>query len=250
MADNIAAFRPSYRPEPPDSLFSPDMRRLALAAAAITGGLTLVVAGYHMLGHAHTGVPVIEAMSGPIKVKPDHPGGMVVAGAGDAGPANQVERLAPPPEQPALSALRAKLHAAEKKIARQQAELEQAQHVSPRIVAAPPVRRAAAIAPLDLAIPQVAQPLPLPSIISPRPEANAVQLAAFESEAAARAYWGDLQKKLPTLFHDRRPELEQADFAGHHIWRLRTGGFVTVSSAATFCARLRDQGTDCKIAAF
>jgi hypothetical protein len=249
MADNIAAFRPSYRPAPSDSVFSPDMRRMAIAATALTVVLTLVVAGWHMMGHTQAGVPVIEAQSGPVRIKPEHAGGMIVAGATTGSPQDQAEKLAPPAEQPELAVLRAKLRATQKKLARQQAELEQA-HVSPRITPAPPVQRAAALAPLDLNPPAVMTPFPMPPITATSADGTAIQLAAFDSEAAARADWSVLQKKLPALLGHRAPDIERAEVAGHPVWRLRTGGFANVASAATFCARLRAQGADCKIAAF
>jgi hypothetical protein len=250
MADNIAAFRPSYRPTEPDSIFGPDMRRMAIAAVTVTAVLGISLAGWHMLGHAHGGaVPVIEAAAGPVRVKPVNPGGMVVAGATSTAQ-DQTERLAPPAEQPELAALHAQLRAAHKKIARQQAELEQARMMAPRIAPAPPVQHAAAMAPLDLLSPPVMAPVSLPAILPPSREGKAVQLAAFDSQEAALADWAILQKKLPALLGHRVPEIERADVAGHPIWRLRTGGFASVTSATSFCARLRQLGADCKLAVF
>jgi hypothetical protein len=247
MADNIAAFRPSYRPAPEEGILSADMRRMALVAVSVTAAFAACAAGWHMLGHIHGGgVPVIEAAAGPVRVKPQNPGGLVVAGATTAAQ-DQTEKLAPPAEQPELAALHAQLRAAHRKIARQQAELDQAR-LAPRIAAAPPVQHAAAIAPLDLLSLPVTAPVALPAIVPP--QGNAVQLAAFDSQAAALADWATLQKKWPALLGHRIPEIERADVAGRPIWRLRTGGFASVASATSFCARLRQQGADCKLAIF
>jgi hypothetical protein len=249
MADNVASFRPSYRPAQEEGIFSPDMRRMVVAACSVTALFAAGVAGWHMLGHAHGGaVPVIEPVAGPVRIKPENPGGMFVAGATNAAE-DQTEKLAPPTEQPELAALHAQLRAAHKKIARQQAELDQAR-MAPRIAPAPPVQRAAAIAPLDLLSPPVLAPVSLPAILPPSREGNAVQLAAFDSQEAALAEWATLQKKWPALLGHRVPEIERADFAGHPIWRLRTGGFASVAGATSFCARVRQLGADCKLAIF
>jgi hypothetical protein len=248
MTDNIAAFRPSYRPKREEGVFTADMWRMVAIAGGITGGLALLVAGSHLLGHRHGGaVPVIEAQAGPIRVKPDHPGGMSVAGATDEAQ-DQTEKLAPAAEAPRIDMLKAQLKAATRKIARQQAELIQAARVGPRIAPPAPVEHAASLTPLSL-LPPSPPVLQLPAIVAPQAGTMEIQLAAFDSEAGARADWAALRKKIPGL-RGRAPDIQQAEFAGHPIWRLRTGGFASVAEAATFCAHLRDQGTDCKIAAF
>jgi hypothetical protein len=79
---------------------------------------------------------------------------------------------------------------------------------------------------------------------------TSVQLAAFTDAAAAQAGWDLLLKKAPELLGGRAPEITRTQVAGRTMWRLRTGGFDSVAHAAAFCAKMRDHGADCSIAAF
>jgi hypothetical protein len=80
MSDQVSAPRPMYRPsrEEHHGMDSGLMRILfiagGVAAAAITG-----YAVYSFVGHSGGGLPVVQADPRPIRVKPDNPGGMVVA---------------------------------------------------------------------------------------------------------------------------------------------------------------------------
>ena len=89
----------------PSARDGPGTKRLALIAGGIGGALVLLVGGWSLIGHRSTGVPVIEADSRPMRVKPDNPGGMQVAGANEdilsGGADGDGGKLAPPPETPA-----------------------------------------------------------------------------------------------------------------------------------------------------
>ena len=226
MSDRIGFARPSYRPEPANGL-DPDMRRMAIVAAGLGGALFLVVGTMSLLHRSHHGVPVIEALSGPVRVKPADPGGMKVMGADDAAPG--AETLAPEAERPQIAALRARVKAA--KGAATQAEARPA-----AIVETPAPQKTAAM-------------MPAPAL-APVPAGMAVQLAAFDSAAAAEQDWGRLAVKMPELLGMQKPEVIRAQLAGHSVWRLRTGNFATLAEAATFCNRLRSHGSDCSIARF
>jgi hypothetical protein len=273
-----ARFRPSYRPQKTPGGLDPDMKRMGIVAAGIGGALAVVIGLGMMIGHHHHGVPVIEASAGPVRIKPVNAGGEhFPADTGAA--ANTTQALAPAAEQPQINALRAQLNAVKKQVARQAAEtaaqtaaqtaqiakLERAKHLAndgsarpdaarlagatpSAIAAAPPVQRASATA--RIAAPDAA-PRAKFDVIPPAQQAGAaVQLAAFTDEKAAQTGWETLVKKTPDLLGGRTPEILKAQAAGRTMWRLRTGGFTTVADAASFCAKMRDHGADCSIAAF
>ncbi len=111
MSDEIEVGGPAWR-QPRVRGLDPDLRRMLLVAAAAGGALVLVLGGWSMLGHRNRGVPVIEAPSGPVRVRPENPGGMsvgVLPGPvdGDGGEGT----LAPPPEAPDPQRLRAQVQA-------------------------------------------------------------------------------------------------------------------------------------------
>jgi hypothetical protein len=169
------------------------------------------------LHRVHHGVPVIEPLAGPVRIKPADPGGMKVMGADDAAP-SAAEKLAPPPERPQIAALRARVKAAH----------------APPIVAAPPPQKVSAVAP----------------VTQSAATGVSVQLAAFDSADLAEQDWGRLAARMPALFNSRKPEVVRADVHGRSLWRLRTGGFASEVEAAAFCKKVQAQGGDCSVAAF
>jgi hypothetical protein len=224
--------RPSYRPETTPGI-DPDMRRMALVAAGFGGAVALVIGAFSLSHHVHHGVPVIEPMAGPVRVKPADPGGMKVAGAEDDA-AVGTEKLAPPPEEPELHALRAKAHPHVARPAASPVTVAQPA-VLPPIAPAPAVQQAAAT--------RIVPPAAPTRDIS-------VQIGAFESEQAATQDWGKSAERMPSMFDGHTPKVERTELAGHTVWRLRTGGFATVAAATEFCQKIRAKGGDCSIAAF
>jgi hypothetical protein len=168
---------------------------------------------------------VIAPPPGPVRVAPADPGGMKLAGDGEDAGAPGTEKLAPAAEQPELRALRAKEH---------KAPVMAEAAPPPRVQTAPPVQQAAALA----AAPPDA------------PGGTMVQLAAFESQAAAEQDWGRMAEKMPELFTRHKPEVDRVSLAGRTVFRLRTGGFPSIAAATEFCAAIREKGGDCSIAAF
>jgi hypothetical protein len=230
----------------------PATQRLALIAAGLGSILVVVIGGWSMTGHRNTAVPVVQADSHPVRVKPQNPGGMQVAGANEdimsGGTDTNDGKLAPPPEAPAPQALRA----------------------PPAIVAAPaptPVVAAipAAPKPVTAAVvsatpkPVVEKPIaspdkrvaaPAPDRTTPAEKGTFVQLAAVSSEETAKAEWQRLEKRMPDLLGHRQPAISKIDLDGHTLWRVRTGGFHAVSEATVFCERVRAKGTGCSVAGF
>ena len=241
----------SYR-VPRRSGMDPNTRRLAIIAGGIGGALALLIGGWEVAGHRHHGVPVVEADAGPVKVKPDNPGGMKIAGqnedilsgaADDAGKA----AMAPPPETPDPKALKA----AEKKPAP-----AAAMPAAPSVVASAPP--AAAPAPVARAAAPEAKPAPARPAAPPAAKATpapaghgaAVQLAALGSEEQAREEWRRLEHKMPSLLGGRKPEVSRIEHDGKTFWRLRTGGFASAADATSFCEKLKANGAGCAVAAF
>lgn len=210
--------------------------KVLLTVAAGLGGLLVAgVGGWALSGRHAAVVPVIEADSRPVRVKPENPGGLQVAGADEqvmGGRGSRVQSLAPPAETPAAQALRAQMPP--------QAAVPPPVPALPALPAAPP----AAV---------VLQPalLPAPTAIrqAPAPAAGGtlVQLAAVDSEGAAQTEWQRLAKRMPGLLGDRQPVVQKAERDGRALWRLRTGGFLDIAEATAFCARVRAKGGACSI---
>jgi len=231
--------------------------RLLLIAAGL-GGTLLVVLGLSLVGGHHRGaIPVIEAEAGPVRVKPDNPGGMSIAGSEDeilsSTSGDDSGKLAPAAEAPALQALHA------------QEQAEAARAAAPRIaaVAPPAVPAPAVVAPTPAVAPPVpaaperkpaAHPVVLAAAHPPetRPAGHAtdVQLGAVDSEAAAQQEWARLARKAPELLGARQPTFSRLERGGQTFWRLRTGGFGSVAEATSFCERVRAKRMPCDIAAF
>jgi hypothetical protein len=211
----------------------PATRRLALIAAGLGGALLLVIGGSSLLGHRSDTVPVVQADSRPIRVKPENPGGMQVAGANEdilsGDTASTDGKLAPPPETPEPQALRASPH-----------------------VAPAPAPPAVAVAP-----PAPSKPVPEKLVAAPEkhPTASAVakstfvQLAAVHSEDAAKSEWQRMTKRFPDLAR-HQPAFSKTDRDGHVLWRVRAGGFPDVAQATTFCERAHAKGLGCSVADF
>ena len=251
-------------------------RRLALIAGGIGALLVAMVGGWSMLGHRPAGIPLIAPPPGPVRVKPADPGGMqLTAGqvAQTNGPAAQA--LAPGPEAPAPEALQAEVDAARKADAPAPAASRVLASAIPAPAAAAPVATVAAplagtvsrpavtvppavaggdapdaatsIAPTRSAVPDT-----VPAEVAPQADAggHAVQLAALDSEAAARAEWSRLARQAPSLFGNRAPVIVHISRNGRQFYRLRTGGFASVADVTAFCGRARALGIACTPADF
>lgn len=200
--------------------------KVLLFTAAGLGGLLLAGLGGWALSGRHAAViPVIEADSRPVRVKPENAGGLQVAGADEqvmGGRGSRIQGLAPPAEVPAAQALRAQMPPQ---------PAPAAPDVVPSMAAAPP--------PAELP----AQPIRQAPVSTPL-----VQLAAVDSEGAAQSEWQRLAKRMPDLLGDHRPVVERADRDGRAVWRVRTGGFTDIAEATAFCARVRAKGAACSLA--
>lgn len=201
-------------------------KTLLFTAAGLGGLLLAGLGGWALSGRHAAVVPVIEADSRPVRVKPENAGGLQVAGADGqpaGGPGSRNQGLAPPAEVPAAQALRAQMPPP--------AAVPQPAPAAPAVV--PPT----AAAPSPAAAPARQAPVP----------ATLVQLAAVDSEEAAQSEWQRLARRMPDLLGDHRPVVQRSDRDGRAIWRVRTGGFTDIAEATAFCARVRAKGAACSI---
>lgn len=278
------AYATSYDARPARAGLDRGTKRLVLAACGLGAVLAAVVGGWAMRGGDRP-VPVFEADGRPLRVKPENPGGMQVAGLDEL--EGKAAGMAPKPEAPSPQALRAQLPPNPNRSAPNAASGADPASSPPAISrrdvgeadrAAPP---AAAVQPAPApstspqsTSPQSTRPSAAPSRptapagvasgsapgaaasapAAPAPDAPAaaalVQLAAVASEQAAQAEWQRLAKRMPELLGGRKPMVQRVDRDGRTIWRVRTGGFADLAEAAGFCGRVRAKGASCSIAAF
>ncbi len=265
MREDLEIPPPGYRVARRSAGLDPATKRLATIAAGIGGVLVVLVGIWSMVGGSGTGVPVVPAPAGPMRVKPSNPGGMQVMGANNpvlgGGKGTGQPQLAPPPETPDLQALQSPPPA--QPAATPPSVTEDGESVPPANAALGPasVPAAPSVAANGLPLPPPAPP-PLrlaalsTSTASPPPAGigtgtqTEVQFAALSSKQNALNEWTELQAALPGLLGGRQPLVSQVEVDGHTFWRLRTGGFANIAAATRFCASVRAQGKACDIASF
>jgi hypothetical protein len=241
---------PSYRLDRRQGMDA-NTRHLVIAASVIASALALMIGIYSATGHHRAGVPVIEADSRPLRVKPVDPGGLEIAdndaailsGAGEGQAA-----MAPPPEVPAPQALRSQVTQAVAPVAPPPV---QSVSLTPGVRSDPkPVHVAAT---LPLAKP----PAPVSGAVAAAPPVAAgaaghalVQLAALATQEAALAEWQRLTRRMPDVLGGHQPTVVKAEREGRTFFRLRTGGFADVAQARDFCEKVKAKGAGCSIATF
>jgi hypothetical protein len=240
---------PTYRVPRRNAGMDSNTRQLALIAGGIGGVLVLLIGGWQLAGHHGGGVPVVQADTRPMRVKPDNPGGMQVSGQDDAilgGKTDAKAALAPAPEAPAPQALKAQI------VAQPPPPPPPAPAVA-RPAPAPPVV-AAVVAPPAEPKPAPAPAKPVVAAKAPPPEpvvhGPQVQLAALTTEQGALSEWQRLAHKMPDVLGGRKPAVVKIAHDGKTLWRLRTGGFTDTAQASSFCDRVKAKGAECSVASF
>jgi hypothetical protein len=247
VSDDLDIPSPTYRVPRHRRGMDSGTRRLAIIAAGLGGGLVVLVGGWSLLGHHSTGVPVIEADSSPLRVKPENPGGMSVAGSNEEilsdGADGTVGKLAPASETPAPQNMQAaKPPVVASAPPPPPAAPPAPAPVAPPVVAAAPVAKPPAAAPVHVTAAESAHPM--------NGKGALVQLAALSSEDAAKVEWERLEKRMPDLLGKHQPAVSKFERDGKTFWRLRTGGFSDIAQATAFCEQVRAKGNGCSIAAF
>lgn len=191
-------------------------------------------------------VPVVAPPAGPVRVRPDRPGGMEIVGSLDeAFDTDEPVVLAPAPEEPALAALQAQAESGWSAMQEQEpgepttptaivtsvADTDEAQDVRTRATSAE-------------------VPRPAPHGLSTPRGTYQVQLAALESERAARAELARLRNRLPQILGARAALIQPAKRNGVTVWRLRITEFSHRLEAQQFCESIQAAGAGCVVASF
>jgi len=279
LDDELRIPPPGYRSAPQRR--AEEMRRVLMIGGAAGLVLLLCVIGYFVVaGGGSDTVPLIQASTKPVKVKPENPGGLTVSTPSGAlpGAGGQDVSLAPPPEKPDPAALaaQAKQEQQQSAVARSAAVAKPAvpngsggTTPSAPIATAPSAQAPAVSIP---SVPETPAPLgqkqamtiPPPSKESAKvhdlaqeytPPAGGggsvkVQLAALDSKEAAERAWTHLTQRMPGLFAGRHPMFVEAKVNGRTYWRVRMAGFRTRGEADKFCQDVHAHGGACAIAAF
>jgi hypothetical protein len=264
MAELDTSYRtPRHRPG-----MDPATRRLAMIAGGIGASLLVMVGAWSLTGGSSGGIPVIEADSRPLRIKPDG----AQQGPDIEEPADpRRQALAPTPEAPNPEALKAQAEkaaaeklaaerlaaerlaaetlAAEKRVAERAAADRARVAVAPATPPRPPSQPVALTAPIAPA-PAPARAAQAPAPAPAQAGRTQVQLAAVSSERAALSEWSRLERRMPDILGGRRPAVVRFERAGKTIWRLRTGGFADTGQARGFCEKVRAKGGNCTVAAF
>jgi len=239
VPDNMDLAGGSWRVRP-RGVVNSQAKRLGLVAVCLVGMAMLGVGAWVATGARPHPVPVIEADGRPLRVKPDNPGGMQIANSeeqimGGAG-SGKADAMAPRTETPSPQTLRAQIKGVRDP------------EPAPAPIASPAMPPQVASAPLE---PTPVHPAASP-VAHPAPVAGGVQvqLAALDSDQAARLEWQRLSKRMPDLLGDRHASVQRVERGGRTLYRLRMSGFVDVAAATSFCAQLRTKGAGCAIATF
>ena len=216
--------------------------------------------------------PVIKAEEGPLKVRPQQPGGMDVPNQdkqvyGRIAPADrppQVEHLIPPPEAnvarpPAPPQQTAASQPAESAPA--PAEPKPAEVAAPATPPAPPAAEpepaqpvAKEEAPPEPAPPPKAEPpartASVPRAVPPPTRVSAggyrVQIASLKSEDAAKRTWTDLSKRHADLFGKLSSSVVRADLGQKGVYyRLQAGPLADAAAAQALCNRAKQRKLGC-----
>lgn len=260
----MAELDPSYRTPRHRPGMDPNTRKLALIAGGLGAALLVMVGAWSLTGAKSGGIPVVEADSRPLRVKPDK---TQMGPDADEPAATGKQALAPTPEAPKPEALKAQVDkaAAEKRQAEETAKakaLADADAAAPppvtpvpqTAIAQAPIPGRPTLQPVALTSPIAAAPAPaVPPQQAARPapaSGTQVQLAAVISEQAALSEWSRLEKRMPDILGGRRPAVVKAERDGKTFFRLRTGGFADTAQASSFCEKIRTKGGTCSVASF
>ncbi len=93
-------------------------------------------------------------------------------------------------------------------------------------------------------------PAPVAAASSALSGSHLVQVGAFRSQGEADGQWAKMQGKLGAFLDGKGKDVEVADLGPKGTYyRLRVGPFASADDAKTYCAGLKERGTDCLIKA-
>ena len=240
----------------------------ALSIALLVG---VAVWGYKLTVRDVSGVPVVRALEGPMRIAPEDPGGRqaahrglavnaVAAGEGVRPPAEEIV-LAPPPVS--LDAPLPEPRNVEATMAAETSPETRPQPAAPAQATAASTGPGLARSPIPPARPGgdlVAEAAVQAAVaaltgsgarnIDVAPESlpmgtRLVQLGAFDSPEEARAEWDRLARRFAPLMDGRGRVVQQAESGGRSFFRLRAHGFAEEADARQFCAALVAENATC-----
>jgi hypothetical protein len=239
----------------------------ALSIALIIG---VSVWGYRLMMRDVTGVPVVRALEGPMRIAPDDPGGRQaaylglavneVAADGVAAAAPERVVLAPPPlslDAPFPEAATRGL--VDVSAPADTAALSPAQDDAARNASGAPLRspiprpRPAGDLLAEAAVNSVVAAMTggtdaAPAEIDPATLAagtRLVQLGAYDTREDAAAEWDRLTIRFGALMDGRARVVQAAESGGEAFYRLRAHGFADENDARQFCAALLAEQAAC-----
>jgi len=185
--------------------------------------------------------PVIAAPDGPVREKPEDPGGIEIPDrdklvynrvSGEEG--EEAVNLEPGPELPGDIP-------------------EPAPEVTPEETAEAAVPETVEEAPEESVTEAASAPEPVKAQAAAPPAASPqapsgdfmIQLGAFGSRESAARAWTTLQGKYPSVLGDLAPDYEALKRSSGTLYRLRAGGFADRAGAEAACAKLKAQGQGC-----
>ncbi|MFO8124967.1 SPOR domain-containing protein [Yoonia sp.] len=241
--------------------------------------------GYKLIVRDVSGIPVVRALEGDMRVLPDNPGGGVaahkglsvneVAALGEAGGpedrlvlaprtaglapedlAAQPVAEAPATPEPAVitddaTALAAQLAALSSEPALEPAPQSAASSVPARVSG------------VATSVRPVVRPLNIPAPAAPADAVapatsevavttatfpagtNLVQLGAFPNPALAAEEWDRLQARFGQLMGERERVIQVSNQSSATWYRLRASGFADRAEARRLCAALQAEGAEC-----
>lgn len=219
----------------------------------IGAGIVVLVAFLGLIVYVYQGgdediapePPVIAAPDGPVREKPEDPGGIEIPDrdklvynrvSGEEG--EEAVNLEPGPELPGDIP-------------------EAAPEVAPEETAeaAPPESAEETLAEaVEETVPEaqsapepVKAPTAAPPAASPQSPSGdfMIQLGAFGSRESAARAWTTLQGKYPSVLGSLAPDYEALKRSSGTLYRLRAGGFADRAGAEAACAKLKAQGQGC-----
>lgn len=224
--------------------------KLLLAGIALAGLAALGWYVYEQTGGPDGAVrelPLIKAEEGPVKMRPDDPGGMVVPNQDMlvydmvTGEGETFERLLPPPEEPLPPPAPPEPEAQPEPPPEPPApKAEPAPAPEPAPEPAPAPKPAESKAPATASTPPAEEEK---AAAGP----HLVQLASFRKISQADGAWRRLVKSNRDLLGAYTARVERADLGdGKGVYfRLRVGPFANRAEAAALCARLKAREVDC-----
>jgi len=186
--------------------------------------------------------PVVRPAEGPIKVRPEEPGGATVPYQDtlllNRNDGEEVLQRPPKPSEPAIDW--------EAVTPEDGTELGEGSQAGPEAPAT--VTRRPGTKPATPASDRADEPAADTQTAAGDTGAGAfaVQIAAVREKEAARAFRQRMQRRYPDVLGDLEVTVQRAELADRGVfWRVRGGSFASREAAESLCARLKAEGQGC-----